>query len=100
VSESHPSDNEKCPLSDFASQLEKATERLDKPVRFRAKNAFLHLHKAWRLLRVDQGMAAFRAITAEEEAATALIVSLKRKRYPNSDRLNARNHDHKSSIYF
>ncbi len=45
-------------------------------------------------------MAAFRAITAEEEAATALIISVKRKKYPNADRLNARNHDHKSSIFF
>ena len=44
-------------------------------------------------------MSLFRAITAEEEAATALIRALQVRRYPNADRLNDRWHPHKASIW-
>ncbi len=47
---------------------------------------------------VDLEMAAFRAITAEEEAASALFHSLKRRRYAGAARLSPRNHVHKNAV--
>lgn len=43
-------------------------------------------------------MAAFRAITAEEEAASALLLSLQQKGYPGADRLNHRDHVQKLAL--
>ena len=43
-------------------------------------------------------MAMFRAITAEEEAATAIFHSLQRLRYPGASGLNPRNHIHKNAL--
>ncbi|HEY0012682.1 MAG TPA: hypothetical protein VGB79_07490 [Allosphingosinicella sp.] len=48
---------------------------------------------------IDAEMSLFRAITAEEEAATALIRALKAQKYPNADRLRERQHQHKSAIW-
>lgn len=90
---------EEFPLSDYALRLENAYSRLNGRMKYCGKNAFIHLRRAWRLKEVDQGMAAFRSITAEEEAATALMYALRRKKYPNADRLNPRRHHHKSSIH-
>lgn len=39
----------------------------------------------------------FRAITAEEEAATALMFALKLRGYPRSNRLKPRDHGQKSA---
>jgi hypothetical protein len=43
-------------------------------------------------------MALFRAITAEEEAATALIFALKQRGYPGAEKLKPRDHSHKAGI--
>ncbi|PLU07434.1 hypothetical protein BMJ29_02810 [Sinorhizobium medicae] len=43
-------------------------------------------------------MSFFRAITAEEEAATALILALKQRRYPGSEKLNPWEHLHKAAV--
>ncbi len=43
-------------------------------------------------------MCAFRAITAEEEAASALIFALRQRAYPDASKLNHRNHVHKVAI--
>jgi hypothetical protein len=87
------------PLSEYAQRLEQAISRLNGRVKYCGKNSFLHLRKAWAIKSLDPGMAAFRSITAEEEAATALIYALKSKRYPHAEKLNPRRHDHKASIY-
>ena len=68
------------------------------PGRNCARNAYLHIQKAWVLEGVDNEMAAFRAITAEEEAASALFHSLKRLGYKGSDKLKVRNHIHKNAV--
>lgn len=44
-------------------------------------------------------MVFFRAITAEEEAATVIFYSLKRLGYDNAEKLNTHNHEHKISLY-
>jgi hypothetical protein len=43
-------------------------------------------------------MSLFRAITAEEEAATSLILALKARQYPNATTLDQHNHVHKSAV--
>jgi len=86
------------PISGYAKRLETVLGKLNGRVKHSGKNAFDHVRKAWALRSIDPAMAAFRAITAEEEAATALIVALKQRQYPNADKINFRNHDHKASI--
>jgi len=58
----------------------------------------MHLEKAWRLKLRDPEMAYFRAITAEEEAATAVISSLQQLRYDGAEKLSIRNHTHKQAM--
>jgi hypothetical protein len=43
-------------------------------------------------------MAAFRAITAEEEAASGLMFCLQELSYPNAEKLLPHNHQHKNAI--
>lgn len=87
------------PFGEWQAGVEDAAERLSGHVRHAARNAFVHLRKAWRLHGVDDEMSGFRAITAEEEAATALILALKQRGYPGSSKLNAWNHVHKSAFW-
>ena len=47
---------------------------------------------------LDPEMALFRAITAEEEAATALILALQQKRYPGASNLKHKSHPHKAGL--
>src|SRR5690606_19017052 len=69
-------------------------------VRWAARNAIEHLNMASKLASIDPNMAALRAITAEEEAATSLICSLKEIGYPGSEFLNAHNHTHKQGVIY
>lgn len=57
-----------------------------------------HLRRGWELRTVDAEMAAFRGITAEEEAASGLFHALKFRSYKNAGLLNPRNHVHKSAV--
>lgn len=62
------------------------------------RSAMQHLKKAEKLLDVDPGMAAFRAITAEEEAASGLMRALVDLNYPGAEGLNPHNHSHKHAV--
>jgi len=86
------------PLSDFQKTLEQCVGKLGGRVKHCGRSAFHHLRRAWALYGVDNEMSAFRAITAEEEAASALILSLQQKRYPGAKRLNFRDHVHKAAL--
>jgi hypothetical protein len=68
------------------------------PPKWPAFNALKHLNRAWKLCGIDEPMALFRCITAEEEAAVALFLSLKRRRYGGADRLKHENHAHKNAV--
>jgi hypothetical protein len=68
------------------------------PVRHAVRNAVHNLGMSEKLAAIDLNMAAFRAITAEEEAATALFHSLKRRGYANSQRLRLRDHRFKNAV--
>jgi hypothetical protein len=87
------------PFSEYARLLEKSFSRFDGRLKYSAKNAFQNLRLSWRLRSVDPSMSAFRAITAEEEAATALLFVLRKKQYPHCDRINYHKHDHKAAVF-
>lgn len=86
------------PLTDRQRTVERCVEKLAGRPKHCGRSAFSHLRKAWRLYDVDLEMSAFRAITAEEEAATALILALKVQRYPGAEALDHRRHDHKAGV--
>lgn len=63
-----------------------------------ARNAIHHLEKAWEIKDIDKEMAIFRAITAEEEAATAVFIALKEKGYENSNKIKFKKHPYKQAL--
>lgn len=77
--------------------LECVDEARGKP-RQCVKHALMHLDRAWRLKLRDPEMAIFRAITAEEEAATAILLSLRQLGYDRADKLSFRSHTHKQAV--
>lgn len=84
--------------ADEREALALAVMKLPKPVRFRAQNAIIGFERAIRLIDIDREMASFRAITAEEEAAAALFMALKLRKYPGAEKLNLGNHRHKAAL--
>jgi len=84
------------PLGPWELGLEKAFQKLRGRPRHSGLNALRCLRRAWCIAELDPEMALFRAITAEEEAATALITALQIRRYPGAKTLNPWNHAHKA----
>ena len=64
-----------------------------------ARHAFHHLERAGQIVDIDPEMAMFRAITAEEEAATAVFFSLRQRRYANSEKIQLWSHPYKAALY-
>ena len=62
------------------------------------RNAIHNLERAWKLREIDPEMAMFRAITAEEEAATAIFLVLKEQGYENADRIKFKKHSYKQAL--
>ncbi|HEX7822666.1 MAG TPA: hypothetical protein VF463_18845 [Sphingobium sp.] len=87
-------------LRSILDVLPKAVARLPSPVRYRAENALDGFIRARALLPIDREMASFRAITAGEEAASALIRSLQLRDYPGSDLIDLKKHPHKVAVLF
>jgi hypothetical protein len=87
-------------MDDVHIELEKAVAKLKIPrIANAGRNAFEHLRRAWSLHPIDSNMSLFCAITAEEEAATAVIRALQHRRYPQSDLLKGSNHPHKAAVW-
>lgn len=63
------------------------------------RSSLYHLERAETLREVDPAMACFRAITAEEEAATGVMLCLKEMKYPKAEELNHRDHTHKHAVF-
>ena len=59
--------------SEFAAKIAEMIRDTRPPAQFAASSAIVHIDKAALLADIDPQMAAFRAITAEEESATALF---------------------------
>lgn len=85
-------------MSEMERGLADAVPRLGVPTRWAAFNAIRQLNKAYKLRETDEEMALFRAITAEEEAATALFRSLRRRGYARADLLRPREHLQKNAV--
>lgn len=82
-------------------QLEKSRDMLkfcDGRVKTAAINAVNHIAMARRIVEIDPQMACFRAICAEEEAATSLLTSLKDQGYPLSDQYHIWSHGNKAGV--
>lgn len=73
------SDNPSLMKTDAA--LRQITQKLPGNIRFRALNALEHFGRAIDLIEIDKAMASFRAITGEEEAASALMLAVALRRY-------------------
>lgn len=73
-------------------------EMPDATSKWPAFSAIRHINRAWIISEIDPQMALFRAVTAEEEAATALFLSIKRKGYRGAERLKKNDHTHKNAV--
>lgn len=88
------------PTEDMHRLLDEAVAKLSvSRIANAGRNAFELLRKAWRLHPVDSNMSLFSAITAEEEAATAVILALQYQKYPRADQLRVSNHVHKAAFW-
>lgn len=87
-------------LDRFDHLLSKAVKNLAPEVRHRAENALDGFARAKTLLPIDREIASFRAITAAEEAASALIRSLQLRGYPGAEQVDLRKHPHKAAVPF
>jgi hypothetical protein len=93
-----PSDSILFPLSVLDRAIADVVAVMPQPAKWPAFNSLRHLNRAWKLRGIDEDMALFRAITAEEEASSALFLSLKRRGYRGADMLKRTRHDHKSAV--
>lgn len=62
------------------------------------RSALYHLECADKIADIDPAMAAFRGLTAEEEAASGFMHLLKERGYLNADKLKPKEHVHKNAI--
>jgi len=86
------------PICEFDKIMVNVILLMPPPSRWSAFNAVRHLNNGWRLKLENPEMAAFQSITAEEEAAAALMLSLKRHQYKGASKLKHRDHVHKNAI--
>lgn len=78
--------------------LKRIGAKLPGALKFRLQNTFDHFDRASQLFDTDREMASFRAITGEEEAATALMRAVQLRRYSGSNKLIAHRHQHKAAV--
>lgn len=93
-----PSSNNHTSLTEVDGWLRRLAPHLPGVVRYRLLNALDHFDRSSRLFEVDREMASFRAITGEEEAATALMKAIQLRRYPHASEFNPRDHQHKFAV--
>ena len=89
------------PISeDFISKVREFLEIYPKSHSLNSlKNAFTLFEKAKIHLGTDDNISLFCAITAVEEAVTAIFLCLKHKGYDGSEKINHHNHVHKAAFY-
>jgi hypothetical protein len=73
-------------------------EECPAPEKHCARSAIRHIEKAWAIKDIDPEMAALRAITAEEECATAIFRALVRRKYVGASQVDPYNHVHKAAV--
>ncbi len=87
------------PMSETDQLVEQLVGSLDGRIRNCFRSAYNHLRKSWKLYELDNEMSAFRAITAEEEAASAVILAVKQRKYNGAEQLRERDHTHKAVVF-
>jgi len=85
-------------VEEYSKALRRLSAGLPGELRFRFESTLNHIDKSLILFDFDREMASFRAITAEEEAATALMHALRLRRYAHAQKFNPRSHQHKAAI--
>lgn len=80
-------------------ELRKVIEACTAQVKWAGMNAFEYLKSANDLVASHPNLAAFSAICAEEEAAAALIHSVKTLRYPGAKKIKFTSHPHKHAVF-
>lgn len=95
---SRPSASIEFPISEFDKWVADVVPTTAPLPRWTALNAIRHLNRAWRIRSLDPEMSMFRAITAEEEAATSLFLALKQQHYQGAKRIKHHNHIHKNGL--
>lgn len=80
------------------NDLEELILKTPAPGKHCARSALRHIEKAWILAKLDKEMAAFRAITAEEESAAAIFHAIQRRKYIGSEKLNPHDHLQKNAL--
>lgn len=86
------------PMEEHHSRAEESVGKFGGRIRHCFRSAFDHLRRSWTLHPIDSEMSLFRAITADEEAATALILALKQRQYEGVAKLNPWDHTHKAAV--
>lgn len=79
--------------------IEDLVQQCPAPGKHAARSALRHISKAWCLKDCDKEMAVFRAITGEEESATAVFHSVMRRKYAGSQQLDVTSHVHKTALH-
>ncbi len=82
----------------FTDRLRALVLQTSAPGKHAARSALRHTDMAWALRGIDPEMAAFRSITGQEEAATAVFQALRHRRYTGAASINPRKHIHKSAL--
>lgn len=86
-------------LSDFQKKVFEMSTVTKGHSGFAAKSSIRYVERAFELSETMPEVATFLAITAEEEAATALFIALKSKGYLRSKELKMHDHKHKGGLY-
>lgn len=84
---------------DVLPELRKVIEECTAQVKWAGINALEYLKAANDLMKSHPNLAAFSAICAEEEAAAALIHSVKTLRYPGAKKIKFTSHPHKHAVF-
>lgn len=86
-------------LNTFESKVERMLLRTKAPGCHAARSALRYLERAWSIQEIAPELAIFSLLTAEEESTAAVFHALSRKKYSGANKLNRKNHTHKSALY-
>jgi hypothetical protein len=84
--------------TDYQKAVQSLVKRSHDPGRQCGFNALRHVSKAWDIREIDPEMALLRCYCAEEEAAAAIFLALKRLRYQGAEALKHKSHVHKLAV--
>ncbi len=85
------------PWEEFTAKIDQAVQESAPPGKHAARNALRHMERAFAFASVPEA-AALLAISAEEEASTAIFRTLQRRGYQGAERLNRHSHYHKAAV--